>query len=115
MPDMPNMPDAPVKRAVAAGAIEYIVQGQLAHDGTLYHDGDAFRCDDAAVIATLRAAGALALPNELQSPEDVAVARARLEAENADLQAQIEALRAQVEAGQADAASDGGKGKSKSS
>ena len=118
MPVMPEMPDAPVAgKTVRPEDLEYVVRGTVLFNETEYAPGSRFKCADAAIIAQLRAAHALVLPNELESPEDVATARARLEAENADLQAQLDALRAQVEAGQADAgqpdAGDGG-GKSKS-
>lgn len=102
---MPAMPDQPLAADVRPEEIEYIVQGHLLCDGVDYPDGAHFRSADAALIAELRAAHALALENELMPAEAVAAAKVRLERENADLAAQIEALRAQVEgASQADGA-----------
>lgn len=116
MADVPEMPEMPAKASAAADVrpedLEYVVQGTLVHDGVAYPHLARFRSADAALIATLRKVRALVLPNEIESAEDVAAARARLERENADLAAQIEALRAQVEgASQA----DGGKKSAKAS
>ena len=74
----------------------YIVQGTLQHDGKSYPPGSEFSSDNAALIAELRRLGALALPAETMSADEIAAREAALQAQNAELAAELEALKSQV-------------------
>lgn len=74
----------------------YIVRGTLQHDGRSYPPGSQFASDNAELIADLRRLGALALPAETMSADEIAAREAQLQAQNAQLAAELEALKSQV-------------------
>lgn len=71
----------------------YITRHLVQHDGREYPAGSDFLCADDKAIAALRAARAIALPMELETPESVAEREARLRAENEAMRAELEQLR----------------------
>lgn len=77
-----------------AGAMAYIAQHRLCLDGQEFQAGETLHLADAAVIAALRALGAIKLPIELQDAAAAAEQAARHAAENADLKARIAELEA---------------------
>lgn len=83
--------DETTEKATAApttGLIGYIVKHHLLHDGHDYLPGEVFQHADAAVIAALRNAKAIALPTEVQAADEVAQRMADLEAQLASARAE---------------------------
>lgn len=82
------MADETKDETPATGLIGYIVKHHLLHDGRDYLPGEVFQHADAAVIAALRNAKAIALPTEVQAADEVAQRMADLEAQLATAQAE---------------------------
>lgn len=93
---------------VRAGAMNYVVQHRLLHDGAEYKAGDRFESGDAKVIAALRKAGAIALLTEVMAADEVAAQMAAREAEVAQLRAELERMQ-QAAAVAASGGKSGGK------
>ena len=78
--------------------LTYITRHLVFHDGAEYPMGSEIRLTDEKAIDALRKANAIALPNELEAPEETAAREQRLAAENDALRAEIDALRAKFAA-----------------
>lgn len=70
----------------------FIVQGTLKCDGVTYKPGAEFQSDDAELVAHLRRVGALALPAEVQTPEETTAQAAAQQARIDELEAQLKTL-----------------------
>lgn len=75
-------------------AYTYYTTHLVQHDGTQYPTGSEFKSGDPKVIEALRRAGAIALRQELERPEQIASQMADLQAQNAALLKELEELRA---------------------
>ena len=75
--------------------LTYITRHLVFHDGAEYPAGSEIRLTDEKAIAALRRAEAIALPSELETPEETAAREQRLAAENEALRAELDALKAQ--------------------
>lgn len=87
------------RKRVKKHMARFIVQHRLVHGDQgeaprEYLPGETFESNDEQLVATLRKAHAILLPNEVEAAEDVARRQAELEAHNAALKAELEALRA---------------------
>lgn len=78
--------------------MQYIANGAVSIDGVDYSHGATIELENPAMEASLRKVGALLLPNEVKSPEQVAVDFATLQNQNDQLASRALDLEAQLDA-----------------
>lgn len=77
-------------------AQEFVVQGTLVMDGTVYQHGETIMLSDPERIAELREAHAIATPFEVTPPQQLQAQHEQVVSENADLRARLAELEAQL-------------------